>query len=125
MKHYTSASNGIGYDETGNNGEILNAHFSYKGRSVIIDYEFCLHHYGHLKDSRNVAVPFEMYPYGDDIYVGHVPVDEKFHKADMEQLLKLLDEALAEEPAPHDYSTYEDEYEESDGQEESDEHPVG
>ena len=100
MIKYNSARNGIGYIN-GNNGEILNAHFSYKGRSVIIDYEFCLHSYNHLKEDRNKFVPFEMYPYGDDIYVGYVEVDENFHKADIEKLIKELDEVLAEEHTIH------------------------
>ena len=100
MIKYNSALNGIGY-VNGNNCDILNAHFSYKGRSVIIDYEFCLHAYNHLKEDRNKFVPFEMYPYGDDIYVGYVEVDENFHKADMEKLIMYLDEVLAEEPTIH------------------------
>ena len=100
MIKYNSARNGIGYIN-GNNGEILNAHFSYKGRSVIIDYEFCLHSYNHLKKDRNKFVPFEMYPYGDDIYVGYVEVDENFHKADIDKLIKELDKVLAAEPTIH------------------------
>ena len=93
MKIYDSVCNGMG-----KNGKILNAHISYKGRSVIIDYEFCLHPYDHLEKYRNKVVPFEVYPYGDDIYVGYVEVDEMFHKADMGKLIEALDEAIAEEP---------------------------
>ena len=100
MIKYNSARNGIGYIN-GNNGEILNAHFSYKAPSVIIDYEFCLHSYNHLKKDRNKFVPFEMYPYGDDIYVGYVEVDENFHKADIDKLIKELDKVLAAEPTIH------------------------
>lgn len=100
MAKYNSALNGIGY-VNGNNGEILNAHMSYKGRSIIIDYEFCLHLYSDLKKDRNKFVPFEIYPYGDDIYVGYVGVDEDFHKADIEKLIKEIDKALEEEPATH------------------------
>ena len=83
-----------------NKGRMLNAHLSYKGRSVIIDYEFCLHCYSELKrSSMNKFVPFEMYPYGyNDIYVGYVEVDKTFHKADMEKLIELLNEAIKEEP---------------------------
>ena len=82
-----------------NNGSMLNAHLSYKGRSVIIDYEFCLHCYSELKRKSNDFVPFEMYPYGyNDIYVGYVEVDKTFHKADMEKLIELLNEAIKEEP---------------------------
>ena len=47
----------------------------------------------------NKFVPFEMYPYGyNDIYVGYVEVDKTFHKADMEKLIELLNEAIKEEP---------------------------
>ena len=82
-----------------NNGRMLNAHLSYKGRSVIIDYEFCLHCYSNLKKVSNDFVPFEIYPYGyNDIYVGYVEVDKTFHKADMEKLIELLNEAIKEEP---------------------------
>lgn len=102
-KKYTYAFNGMGRDNE-NNSEILNAHISYKGRSVIIDYEFCLHDYGELKNHRNEFVPFEMYPYNDyGIHTGFVNVDKKFHKADMEELIKTLDEALAEEPSADDF----------------------
>ena len=82
-----------------NNGHTLNAHLSYKGRSVIIDYEFCLHIYSNIRPSRNDFVPFEMYPYGyGDIYVGYVEVDKTFHKADIEKLIEILDKAIKEEP---------------------------
>ena len=78
--------------------ESFNAHLSYKGRSVIIDYEFCLHYYSELIRKSNDFVPFEMYPYGDnDIYIGYVEVDKTFHKADMEKLIELLNEAIKEE----------------------------
>lgn len=103
MIKYNSAINGIGY-VNGNNGEILNAHISYKGRSVIIDYEFCLHNYNSLRDNKNKFVPFEMYPYGDDVYVGHVEVDDMFHKANIGKLIEILDEAIAKEPAQIDYN---------------------
>ena len=39
----------LAYNGMGGNGKLLNTHISYKGRSVIIDYEFCLHPYDHLK----------------------------------------------------------------------------
>lgn len=105
MIKYDSAINGIGYVNGRNNGEILNAHISYKGRSVIIDYEFCLHAYNRLENDRNKLVPFEMYPYGDDdIYVGYVEVDEMFRKANIGKLIEILDEVIAKEPATNDYS---------------------
>lgn len=90
----------LAYNGMGGNGKLLNAHISYKGRSVIIDYEFCLHPYDHLKKDRNKVVPFEVFPYGGDIYVGYVEVDNGFHKADIGKLIEAIDEALAEEPEP-------------------------
>lgn len=111
MDKYFHAMNGIGYDKDGMDGTILNAHISYKGRSVIVDYEHCLHPYGHLADydGNEKFVPFEFYPYGDDIYVGYVPLDEKFGKADISELMKLIDEALENEPEPFDWSASDDE----------------
>lgn len=100
MIKYFHASNGIGYDETGNNGDYLNAHLSYKGRSIIIDYEFYLHSYDTLKSKDNKFVPFEMYPYGGDIYVDYVPLDERFGKADISKLIEIIDKALENEPEP-------------------------
>ena len=90
----------LAYNGKGEDGKFLNAHISYKGRSVIIDYEFCLHPYDHLKKDRNKVVPFEVFPYGGDIYVGYVEVDNGFHKADIGKLIEAIDEALAEEPEP-------------------------
>lgn len=104
MKHYFTSANGIGYDNTGNHGEILNAHISYKGRSIIVDYEFYLHCYDHVRSKEDTAVPFEMYPYGDDIFVGYVPLDDKFKKADMGKLIEIVEEALQNEPEPYDYN---------------------
>lgn len=100
MNKYFHAMNGIGYGADGMDGKILNAHISYKGRSVIVDYEYCLHDYSRLKSEDNKAVPFEMYPYGDDIYVGYVSIDERYKKADISELIKLIDEALENEPEP-------------------------
>lgn len=98
MKNFCNPLNGIATDY--HTGEIhyLNAHFSYKGRSIIIDYEWCLHCYSEvrLSDKDNI-VPFEMYPYDTDLYVGYVSLDKEFKKADMAQLLKDVDEALENE----------------------------
>lgn len=99
----------MAYNGMGANGKILNAHLSYKGRSVIIDYEFCLRAYSHLKEEndnkdRNKFVPFEVFPYGGDIYVGYVEVDEGFHKADLGKLIEELDKIIAEEPEPYVFS---------------------
>lgn len=101
MEKYFSALNGFGYDKSGNNRHLLNAHFSYKGRSVIIDYEKYLYDYGLsvFKDKDNKdLIPFGMYPYGDDVYIGYVPMDERFKKADMVEIIKQIEDALYNEP---------------------------
>ena len=95
----------LAYNGMGGNGKLLNAHISYKGRSVIIDYEFCLHPYDHLEMDRNKVVPFEVFPYDGDIYVGYVEVDDEFHKADIGKLIEAIDEALTEEPEPYDFTS--------------------
>ena len=71
-----------------------NCHISYKGRSVIVDYEHILHIYSSIPEN---TVPVEMYPYGNDIYLTYINLDEEFHKVDIEALIKDLDEALEEE----------------------------
>ncbi len=100
MKIYSKAWNGLGWDELGNQSEILNAHLSYKGRSVVIDYEKILHSYEALEPG---IVPVEMYPYGDDVYLGFVHLDPKFKKADMSELIELLDDAIENELDPIEF----------------------
>ena len=80
------------------NSNAVNSRISYKGRSIIIDYEFKLHYY-HLKSEyqEKGLVPVEMYPYGDDIALGYVPVDEQFGVADVEKIVEWAEEALAKE----------------------------
>lgn len=72
----------------------------YKGRSVIIDYEWYLHSYD-IADKANYIseglVPFEVYPYGDDIYVGYVHTDSKYKKADISELISTLDNIIENE----------------------------
>ena len=108
MADYNEVYNGMMRKGNG----YANAHISYKGRSVIVDYEFCLHNYGFLKADDNEYVPFEMYPYGDgDIYMGNVPLDKEFKKADIVKLIELLDKALDNEPAPSEMDFDWDEFE--------------
>ena len=80
------------------NPKAVNSRISYKGRSIIIDYEFKVHHYA-LKSEyqKEGIVPVEMYPYGDDIVVGYVPVDEQFGVADVEKIVEWAEEVLAVE----------------------------
>ena len=88
------------FNDTNGKYHLCNAHLSYKGRSVIIDYERCLHAYD-LDDMTNVMseglVPFEVYPHRDDIYVGYVPIDDKYKKADMAKLISILDDIIENE----------------------------
>lgn len=74
--------NGMYYDANSNK-HLCNAHLSYKGRSVIIDYELYLHSYLLDSDAKKQAegcVPFEVYPYENDVYVGYVHTDSHFKK---------------------------------------------
>lgn len=72
----------------------LNAHLSYRGKSVIVDYEHCLHDYSPIPEG---IVPFEVYPYYSDIAVGYAKLAEGFHKVDLEDLIKELDKLLEDE----------------------------
>ena len=80
------------------NSAVKNSRVSYKGRDIILDYEFELHHY-HLKNEyqKEGLVPVEMYPYQDDIIVGYIPVDERFGVVQLEELIKWVDEVLENE----------------------------
>ena len=98
MGHFNNVVNGNGYNEETQKSQYTNAHFSYKGRSVIIDYEWYLHLYEHIHiECREKMVPFEMYPYKEDIYVGYAPLDEDFKKADISKIIEEIDKALEEE----------------------------
>ena len=106
MNKYFQAANGVGYSAGTMDGKFLNAHLSYKGRSVIVDYERYLHCYGHIDDN---VVPFEVYPYGGDIYLGYAHINDKFGKVDIAELMKLIDEALENEPEPFDWEETDEE----------------
>lgn len=99
MEQYTGVVNGMGTRTSNNKNIYLNAHISYKGRSIVIDYEHCLHTYSEAVENDETHVPFEIYPYeGSDIHVGYVELDDYFKKADIVKLLAIVDEALANEP---------------------------
>ena len=58
---------------------------SYRGCSVIIDYEWALHAYDSADiDDKKAAnlIPFEVYPYATDIYVGYAKLDVELEKVD-------------------------------------------
>lgn len=68
-------------------GGFANAHISLFGRSIIVDYEHCLHGYCFYKDLKNNCVPCEMYPYDGDVIVFQVPIDKEFQKVNILQLV--------------------------------------
>lgn len=90
-------NNGV-YRDSNNKPKYCNAHLSYKGRSVIIDYEWFLHDY-YNTDKKKAAnlIPFEVYPYATDIYVGYAKLDAEFGKVDLSDLISKLDEAIEKE----------------------------
>lgn len=91
--------NGACRDDNGNR-HYCNAHLSYKGRSVIIDYEWYLHAYDPDDKANYISedfVPFEVYPHGDDIYVGYLHTDSQYKKADIGELISVLDDIIENE----------------------------
>lgn len=95
IKNYTGNGH---YRDSNNKRHFCNAHLSYKGHSVIIDYEWILHVYDNI-DEGKVAnlVPFEVYPYATDIHVGYAKLDTRFRKVDLADLISKLDEAIEKE----------------------------
>ena len=88
------------YKDANGKKHLCNAHLSYKGRSVIIDYEWFLHPYDLDSDNKKKAeglVPFDVYPYGDCIYEGYVHTDSEFKKADIGELISILDNIIENE----------------------------
>ena len=88
------------YIDANSKKHLCNAHLSYRGRSVIIDYEWFLHCYDNKDKTKKRAeelVPFEVYPYKTDIYVGYVHIDKHFGKADMVELMAILDTIIKSE----------------------------
>ena len=97
MKIKNYISNGI-YKDSNNKTHRCNAHLSYKGRSIIIDYEWFLHVYDNVDEKKAAnLVPFEVYPYRTDIYVGYAKVDTEFRKVDLADLIFKLDEVIKKE----------------------------
>jgi len=89
---YKLASNGM--DQ---NMEYVNAHLFYKGRSVIVDYEWTLHPYGVQRTGDEKIVPFEICPYNGDIAIGCAKLDPRSNKVDIESLIQEIDNILAVE----------------------------
>lgn len=88
------------YKDANGKKHLCNAHLSYKGHSIIIDYEWCLHPYDLDSDNKKKAeglIPFEVYPYENDIYVGYVHTDKRFGKADTAELISILDAIIKNE----------------------------
>lgn len=42
-------------------------------------------------------IPFEVYPYATDIYVGYAKLDVEFEKVDLVDLISKLDKAIEKE----------------------------
>ena len=89
--------NGMYRDSKGNR-HFSNAHLAYKDRSVIIDYEWCLHCYDDDVKAKysTTLVPFEIYPYRDDIVVGYAKLSI-YDKVDLSDLISKLDKLIEEE----------------------------
>ena len=86
------------YKDSNNKKHCCNAHLSYKERSVIIDYEWDLHVYDNISEKKDAnLVPFEVYPYATDIYVGYAKLDNEFGKVDLTDLISKLEDAIKEE----------------------------
>ena len=99
IKYMKTMFNGR-YNDTNGESHFCNAHLFYKNRSVIIDYEWCLHDYDIDNMTNAISeglVPFEVYPHGDDIYVGYVHTDNKYKKADISELISILDDIIENE----------------------------
>ena len=92
MENLTFYGNGMVIKENAKR-EYTNAHLSYKGLSIIIDYEKILHVYCDAVMNDDTIIPFEIYPYGDGLHVGYVSVGPHFHKVDIAEVLKQIDEA--------------------------------
>ena len=86
------------YKDSKDNTHFCNAHLAYKGHSVIVDYEWCLHLYdkGFQAKAVNTIVPFEIYPYRNDIAVGYAKLSA-YNKVDLSDLISKLDELIKEE----------------------------
>lgn len=91
-----SMSNGW-YVDSNDEYCLCNAHISYKGYSIIIDYEWCLHAYDpddKIRKTTEGLVPFEVYPYKDSVYVGYVHTDSNYRKADISELISALNSII-------------------------------
>lgn len=69
------------------NGKLYNARLSYKRKSIIVDYEHCLHAYSKIPMEK---VPVEVYPYKEDIFLTYISVDKKYGKVDLAELYEML-----------------------------------
>lgn len=89
--------NGV-YKDFNNKPNYCNAHLSYKGLSVIIDYEWFLHFYDNVDNKKTSnLVPFEVYPYKHDVYVGYAKLDSYFGKIDLIDLISKLEDIIKQE----------------------------
>ena len=86
------------YKDSKDNTHFCNAHLAYKGHSVIVDYEWCLHLYdkGFQAKAVNTIVPFE-----GDIGVSYAKLST-YNKVDLSDLISKLDNIIEEEIKAHE-----------------------
>lgn len=75
-------------------GELCNAYLSYKSRSIIVDYEHCLHDYDYITEN---CVPCSIYPYKGEEQSFDVKLDPYYRKVNIEDLIHRVDELLEDE----------------------------
>lgn len=76
-------------------GGLYNAHLSYKGKSIIVDYEHCIHDYDYITKN---CVPCSIYPYKEsEEYSFDVKLDPYYKKVNIEDLIHRVDELLEAE----------------------------
>lgn len=93
MKRLTRIANGKIYI----NGEFANyanSTLSYKGRSIVVDYEKILHPYEHIPEG---TVPCEIFPYGDGIKVLYIKLDSELEKVNLQSLIEEVEKVLKKE----------------------------
>lgn len=91
------------YKDSNGNPHLCNAHLAYKGRSVIVDYEWCLHLYEKDFQAKavNTIVPFEVYPCRGDVGVSYAKLST-YNKVDLSDLISKLDNIIEEEIKAHE-----------------------
>lgn len=79
------------------NGEFANyanSTLSYKGRSIVVDYEQILHPYEHIPEG---TVPCEIFPYEGGIKVLYIKLDSELEKVNLQSLIEEVEKVLKKE----------------------------